>query len=98
MVKKIKWRKKAIIYVRETAQYLEFEFSEQAANNFVDSVTKAVERVEKNPTSYRKESKTQSVHFINIDKSRQMFYRLSGQTLIISAFFDVRQDPNKRPF
>jgi|GEM_PF-1980367 len=98
MVKKIKWRKKAIIYVRETAQYLEFEFSEQAANNFVDSVTKAVERVEKNPTSYLKQSKTQSVHFINIDKSRQMFYRLSGQTLIISAFFDVRQDPNKRPF
>ncbi len=98
MVKKIKWRQKALQYVRETAEYLESEFSEQAANNFVDAVDKAINRVEKNPTAYRKAPKTQSVHFVNIDKSRQMFYRLSGQTIIISAFFDNKQDPERRPF
>jgi plasmid stabilization system protein ParE len=98
MVEKIIWRKKALVYVRETAEYLEREFSFQAAENFVESVTKAIARAEKNPTTYRKAMRTKSVHVINIDKTRQMFYRLSGKTLIISAFFDARQDPNKRPF
>jgi plasmid stabilization system protein ParE len=98
MVEKIIWRKKALLYVRETAEYLEREFSHQAAENFVETVTKAIIRAEKNPTTYRKATRTKSVHVINIDKSRQMFYRLSGKTLIISAFFDARQDPTKRPF
>jgi plasmid stabilization system protein ParE len=98
MVEKIRWRKKAINYVRENAEYLEHEFSRQAADNFVDAITKAIGRVEKNPTSYRKAMKTKSVHVINIDKNRQMFYRITGKTLIISAFFDCRQDPQKRPF
>jgi plasmid stabilization system protein ParE len=98
MVEKIIWRKKAFLYVRENAQYLEQEFSRQAADNFIDAVTKAIGRAEKNPTTYRKASKTKSVHIINIDKNRQMFYRLSGKVLIISAFFDCRQDPEKRPF
>ena len=49
MAKKIKWRKKALVYVKETAKYLESEFSEQSADNFVDSVIKAIDKVEKNP-------------------------------------------------
>ena len=34
------------------------------------------------------------------DKSfdRIVFYRVDGKTLIISYFFDTRQDPSKRPF
>ena len=98
MVEKIRWRKKALQFVRENAQYLEQEFSRQAADNFVDAVTKAIEKAAKNPETYRKSAKTKSVHYINIDKNRKMFYRLSGKTLIISAFFDSRQDPEKSPF
>lgn len=98
MVKKIKWRKKALQFVKETAQYLEQEFSQQAADNFVDAVTKAVAKAVKNPETYRKAAKTKSVHYLNVDKNRKMFYRLSGTTLIVSAFFDARQDPKKSPF
>ena len=98
MVEKIIWRKKAFLYVRENAQYLEQEFSRQAADNFVDAVTKTIAKAAKNPETYRKATKTKSVHHINVDKNRKMFYRLSGKTLIISAFFDARQDPEKSPF
>lgn len=98
MVKKIRWRKKALQFVKENAHYLEQEFSRQAADNFVDAVTKAIEKAEKNPETYRKATKTKSVHYINVDKKRKMFYRLSGKILIISAFFDSRQDPKKSPF
>jgi plasmid stabilization system protein ParE len=98
MVEKIKWRKKALQFVRENAQYLEHEFSRQAADNFVDAVTKAIDKAVKNPQTYRKATKTKSVHYINLDKNRKMFYRLTGKTLIISAFFDSRQDPKKIPF
>jgi plasmid stabilization system protein ParE len=98
MVEKIIWRKKAYLYVRENAQYLENEFSRQAAENFVDVISNAVRKAEKNPESFRKILKTKSVHMIKVDKNRQMYYRLVGKTLIISAFFDSRQDPKKSPF
>ncbi len=84
--------------MKENAQYLEQAFSRQAADNFVDAVTKAIEKAMKNPETYRKAATTKSVHYINVDKNRKMFYRLSGKTLIISAFFDSRQDPKKSPF
>ena len=71
--------KKALRYVRETAEYLEMEFSRQAADNFVEAVTKAIAKAEKNPTTYRKAAKTKSVHIIGVDKNRLMFYRLTGR-------------------
>jgi plasmid stabilization system protein ParE len=49
MVEKIRWRKKALQFVRENAQYLEQEFSRQAADNFVEAITKAIEKAAKNP-------------------------------------------------
>jgi plasmid stabilization system protein ParE len=98
MVTQIKWRKKALSQIKETAAYLETQFSIPTANNFVDSVLKTVEKVSKTPKSYRKAPKSKSVYFVAIDKNRQMFYRVEGKTLIISAFFDTRQNPNKRPF
>lgn len=98
MVEKVKWRKKALRYIRETAEYLETEFSSKTADNFVDSVVGTIEKVKKNPTAYRKAPNSKTVHFLNIDKHRQMFYRVSGKTLIISAFFDSRQNPKKHPF
>jgi plasmid stabilization system protein ParE len=98
MVTQIKWRKKALRSVKETASYLEVNFSLQTAYNFIESITKTIEKVSKNPKTYRKVPNTKSVHFVNFDKHRQMFYRLEGNTLIISAIFDTRQNPKKRPF
>lgn len=43
----------------------------------------------------RPTKKTKTVRQINIDKYRKMYYRIEGRTLIISDFFDVRQDPDK---
>jgi hypothetical protein len=40
----------------------------------------------------------EKIKYIHVDKNRKMFYRLSGKILIISAFFDARQDPEKSPF
>jgi plasmid stabilization system protein ParE len=98
MVTKIVWRKKALRQLNETAEFLQNEYSLQTANNFVGKIMKSIERVSKNPDSYRKAPRTKSVYFINFDKHKQMFYRIEGKTLFISAFFDTRQDPSKRPF
>ena len=54
MVEKIEWRRKALRYVRETAEYLEAEFSRQAADNFVDAVSKAIAKAEKKPDNLPK--------------------------------------------
>ena len=98
MVTKVIWRRKASRYVKETATYLESEFSVKAAENFVDSVLKTIEKISKSPSSYRIAPRTKTVHFTNIDRHRQVFFRESGNLLIISAFFDTRQNPRKRPF
>jgi plasmid stabilization system protein ParE len=98
MVNQIKWRKKALRSIKETAEYLELNFSLQTANNFVESITKTIDKVSKNPQTFRKVPNSKSIHFVNIDKSHQLFYRMEGRTLIVSAFFDTRQSPKKRPF
>ena len=94
----VKINKKANQRIHAIATYLEEEHSFQAAQNFVQNVYKTIDKVAKHPTRGRKVSISNTLQFINIDKHRQLFYRVHGTRLSIVDIFDTRQDPNKRPF
>ena len=95
MVKSIRWNKRALDTFYETASYLEENFSEKVANNFVESVFEKIETIKKHPDIGRKAPKRKTVRFILVGKHKRLYYRLAGRRIIISSIFDTRQHPNK---
>ena len=98
MAKTVIWNKRAYIKFRTIGTYLRDEVSLNAADNFMDKVYSQIDILTKHPTKGRRELKTKTIRFINIDEHRQMFYRVKGTQLHIADFFDTRQNPNKRPY
>lgn len=98
MVETVIWSQRAERNYRSMLDYLANEASLQAADNLNKSVRKTINALMLNPGSGRPTTTSNTIRFINIARHRQMFYRQSGKTLHIVAFFDVRQHPDKRPF
>ncbi len=98
MVKKIKWNDAANHTFDEVTDYLQEHFSTRAAENFANLVYDRIEMLVKGLTVGRKSAKAKTVMILQLDKHRQMFYRMHGTTLIIIDFWDTRQDPRKRPY
>jgi plasmid stabilization system protein ParE len=98
MVKSVKWNNRALRKMRDIINYLKTNVSNKVANDFVDAVYYQINRLREQPEIGRPVVTTKTIRFINVDKHRQMFYRIKGSTLHISNFFDTRQDPDKRPY
>lgn len=98
MVKKVEWSLKADRELTRILSYLQDEISEQSAERFINAVDKRINQLKTQPEIERRALKTKTVRFLNIDKHKQMFYRVSGSTLFITTFFDTRQNPDKRPY
>ena len=98
MVKTIKWNKRALKRLREIIDYFHSEGQNQAAVKFVDTIYEKLELIKKQPTIGRPSPNTKTMREFNIDKYRKMYYRINGSIIHISTFFDMRQDPKKRPF
>jgi plasmid stabilization system protein ParE len=98
MVKRLRWNKQAISKMDSIVDYLNDEVSFQAAMDFVRSVNALIEDIKKHPSRGRKVKNMKTMLFINLKKHHQLFYRLEGSTLVITAIFDTRQNPDKRPY
>ena len=98
MVKIVKWNNRAVAKLDNWVDYLENEVSFQAASNLLKGVSEKIDFLKKHPTVGRRVPSMKTVRFINLDKHRQMFYRVHGSTAFITDFFDVRQNPDKRPY
>ena len=95
MVKTIKWSKRAKTEFFRIATYLEENFSKQTADNFADVIAKKVEWLAKFPNVGRKAPIRKTVRFILVGRNRRIYYRIVGQTIVISHIFDTRQHPDK---
>jgi plasmid stabilization system protein ParE len=95
MVQKIIWNKTAQRSFDQIMNYLHDEYSKDTAEKFFNLVYHRINQLTSQPYIGRPTNKTKTVRQINLDKFRKMYYRIEGRTLIISDFFDVRQDPDK---
>jgi hypothetical protein len=73
-------------------------FSLQSAQNFAATVYKKIDYIVKYPFVGRKVKGTKSLKMLNIGKHHHIYFRVHGNTLYISDFFDSRQNPDKRPY
>ena len=81
MVKRVVWTQTAIRHYREIIFYYRNNDAIQAAYKFEDAVFKRIERLIEQPLIGRPTKKYKTVRSINVDKHRQMTYRVVGKTL-----------------
>lgn len=98
MVKKVEWNKKAISKFDEITDYLVENASEKTVERFVSTVFAKIDIVKLHPEIGRPTKRYKTVRMYKIDKYRNMYYRVSGSVLIITYFFDVRQNPASNPY
>ena len=98
MVQKVIFTKTADRAFYEIASFLEENVSLLAAEKFAEKVDSKIERLKEHPFIGRPSSKAKIVRRIIVTKHIQMMYRVVGKTLIISDFFNTRQNPNKSKF
>ena len=98
MVTKIIWNKAASRTFDEITTYRVDNNSLQSAQNFAVAVYQKIDYIVKYPFVGRQVRGTKSLKMLNLGKHYHIYFRLHGNTLYISDFFDTRQDPNKRPY
>ena len=98
MVKKITWTQTADRTFDEITAFLQDNSSLQTAQTFAKTVYSKIDTLVEQPYIGRPSKKAKTVRIINVGKNMQMLYRIEGRTLIISDFFDTRQDPQKRRY
>lgn len=98
MAKIIVWNKKAQVRFDCIIDYLQKEWSESVAENFVKSTHFKLSLLSKFPYIGRKSAKKHSVSLFNLSKHNQMFYRIEGNKIIIITIFVLRRDSAKKPF
>ena len=86
MVKSVKWNKRVLDTFYETAEYLEENFSQKAANNFVNSILDKIEVIKKYPDIGRKTPKRRTIRFVLVGKHRRLSIELKVADLSSQAF------------
>ena len=98
MDRRVEWTETAIREYRAVIFYYKNQAARMAAKRFESDVFRKIKQVTKNPESGRLSKKFKTVRLINVDKYRQMSYRVKGRVLYVTNFYDMRRDPNQRPF
>ena len=78
--------------------YLEENISLTTAQKLASKVDEKVQLLFRQPYVGRPSSKAKTVRKIGISRHLMMYYRVVGSSLVISDFFDSRQNPDKSRF
>jgi plasmid stabilization system protein ParE len=76
-------------------EYIAKEWGQRTAEAFVNKADETFHLLESFPKMGSVESK--DVRGFQLSKQTRILYRVKEQRIIILSFFDVRQDPNKKP-
>lgn len=98
MLSRIVWTKRAIRDFDGIYNYFQENISEIVADKFLGKTYFFLEKIKVQPERGRLVIDTKGIRVIKITKNIQLFYRIEGKILVVSAFFDTRQNPTKRPF
>lgn len=79
-------------------QYLLKEFSNNAANNFLNRLEQRIEFIAANPMAGRLSLKRKNVRSVLFNPYNQIFYSYKNNKIEILLLFDMRRDPKKKPY
>ena len=79
-------------------QYLLKKFSDKSAALFLDKVSERIELISTNPTIGKPSETNKNVRSILLTPHNQIFYRHQNNTIEILCLFDMRKNPEKKPY
>jgi plasmid stabilization system protein ParE len=94
---KILLTKRAENNYRSIKEYLITEWSDNVAQAFEQKTISLLDLLEEFPEIGIIEVEAKQIRSFLYTKQTRVFYRLKGNQIIILSFFDVRQNPKKRP-
>ena len=98
MALEVQWSKRADRKFDKIIEYLLIEWSEQVTSAFVRKVYDLIETLSEFPEIGTLENKGKGIRGFTIVKQVNIFYKVSGNRMIILDFFDNRQAPEKKRF
>lgn len=94
---KISFTKRAEKNYRSIKEYITNEWGERIAEAFEQKTVDFLDLLEDFPEIGVVEVIEKQIRGFQLTKQTRVFYRIKGERIIIFTFFDVRQDPKKRP-
>ena len=94
---RISLTKRAEKNYRSIKDYITNEWGERVAEAFEQKTVDFLDLLEDFPEMGVVEVIEKQIRGFQLTKQTRVFYRIKGERIIILTFFDVRQDPKKRP-
>ncbi len=79
-------------------QYIQKEFSNKVANDFLDKLEKRISFIAKHPEAGKASAKRKDVRCTLLTPHNQIFYRYHKDIIEILCLFDMRKNPGKKPY
>jgi len=98
MALEVQWSKRADRKFDKIIEYLLIEWNERVTRAFVNKVYDLIETLSEFPEIGTIENKENGIRGFTIVKQVNIFYKASGNRIIILDFFDNRQAPEKKRF
>ena len=98
MALKIQWSKRADKKFDRIIEYLMVSWNVRVTKSFVKKVFDLIDTLAEFPEIGTIENKEKGIRGFTIVKQINIFYKVSGNKIIILDFFDNRQSPEKKRF
>ena len=98
MDRKLIWTETASRQMWEMLTFLDEHDAKKASEKLYSNIQKKIGILLNYPEIGRFLKGRKTIQYYPIDPSHRIYYRVRGNTLIISAFFNLKQDLSKRPF
>jgi plasmid stabilization system protein ParE len=98
MAYKIVYKKRFSNKLVKLLQYLENEWNENTAAEFLNKLDKRIESLKEHPLIGKESAAKPEVRAILITKHNKLYYKFSNNKVIIMNMYDTRKNPKKNPY
>jgi len=92
----ISWTTRASSNFDNIIEYLELQWGDKVASQFIKNVYDFLELISEFPKLGSIENKEKGIRGFTLLKQVNIFYRIKNEKIIILGLFDNRQDPSKK--
>ncbi|GGG49694.1 type II toxin-antitoxin system RelE/ParE family toxin [Bizionia arctica] len=93
---KIYWTDHALSELKETIEYLEFNWTEKELRKFSSKLEHTLELISKAPKLFPLSSKKNEVRKAVIEKHNSLYYKINLNTIEIISLFSNIKNPNSK--
>ncbi|MGC4100331.1 type II toxin-antitoxin system RelE/ParE family toxin [Ferruginibacter sp.] len=97
MAEEIIYKKRFLNKLEKLLVYLEKEWNNTVANEYLDKLEEKIGLIKSRPTA-GKITAIKNTRSILVSKHNRIYYRLNGNKIAVINMIDTRKNPKKNPF